>query len=117
MTSGSHSDSTLDNRSAEVRRQDIDEKFNNVSDAGITQSPHCLDGPVNPTFRHKAQDLTFFAEQRAPGISITGIYSTILALLSRVGLREENIIPGHQRIRWKNVSAHNPESNIHSALS
>lgn len=32
------------------------------------------------------------------------IYRNVLALLSSIGLRENDIPPGHQRIRWMNVS-------------
>ncbi|RAK94907.1 uncharacterized protein BO80DRAFT_506522 [Aspergillus ibericus CBS 121593] len=32
----------------------------------------------------------------------SGAYQWILAMLTRVGLRERDLKPGHQRLRWKN---------------
>ncbi|EXL39037.1 hypothetical protein FOCG_18340 [Fusarium oxysporum f. sp. radicis-lycopersici 26381] len=109
ITSGSYSTSALDNRSAELRtgvKHDKVEQQSEVehkaSEPGTKQTLQCLDGLSSPTSQNNAQTLASSSGRRILDVGMARIYSKILTFLSRVGLREDDITPGHHRIRWKN---------------
>ena len=100
-------------------RQLVDEIEANTLESGAKQASQYLDGLASPTSQNNAQISASSSDRRIPDVGMARIYGKILTLLSRIGLREDDITPGHHRIRWKNVSAHNPkfDSYVHSAVS
>ncbi|RGP81158.1 carbohydrate-binding module family [Fusarium longipes] len=65
------------------------------------QIPQCSDGLASPISQNLKQTSASFTRRRV-NTRMTKIYGSILTFLSSVGLREDDITPGHHRIRWKN---------------
>ncbi|CAG7559464.1 unnamed protein product [Fusarium equiseti] len=65
-------------------------------------TPPCPGGSSNPTSQGKGQSLSWLTHRCVPMVRITRVYEKALAFLSYIGLKEDDITPGHQRIRWKN---------------
>ncbi|KAF5583574.1 hypothetical protein FPCIR_8989 [Fusarium pseudocircinatum] len=61
-----------------------------------------VDGLANPISQNNAQTAASSSSRHILDIDMARIYGKILNLLSCLGLREDDIAPGHHRIRWKN---------------
>ncbi|CAG1973278.1 unnamed protein product [Fusarium graminearum] len=83
-------------------RQLIDEIEGYTLESGAKQASQYLHGLGSPTSQNNTQTSASSSGRRVLDVGMARIYGKILTFLSRISLREDDITPGHHRIRWRN---------------
>ncbi|EYB24217.1 hypothetical protein FG05_10632 [Fusarium graminearum] len=85
-------------------RQLIDEIEGYTLESGAKQASQYLHGLGSPTSQNNTQTSASSSGRRVLDVGMARIYGKILTFLSRISLREDDITPGHHRIRWRNFA-------------
>ncbi|CAF3619011.1 unnamed protein product [Fusarium graminearum] len=91
-------------------RQLIDEIEGYTLESGAKQASQYLHGLGSPTSQNNTQTSASSSGRRVLDVGMARIYGKILTFLSRISLREDDITPGHHRIRWRNYHNQFPQN-------